>query len=141
MPAAKRLLGFISSGLKGPESEITFGIELEVLIVCPPDAFAADLTADYKECPITMICTLLSKAGIRTTKCQGGSLHDKTYATWHLGVDESVELTKEESSHFPDDYTTWQVELASRKLALADADWQAEITTVINCITQLRRYG
>lgn len=120
--------------------ELTFGIELELLVAGRPNFGPKDGAAFsiYHAFRRRGIPTLPDKVWDGFVAENNGSF----YSGWRVGHDFSLELSDEEEANWPAGYTNESIELASRVFKLrGDDDWVGEIRALLDALAEVESFG
>lgn len=120
-------------------NKMTFGIELEFLLIHPDGCFAP-LQLDGMSNAIKAIDHLLNTNSIPSQCLYTGPTGAPRFSRWNVDRD-CHRLTDAERSRLPPNHTVVPIEVSSRKLKLHTDDWQQEVRKVVETITGLSDIG
>ncbi|KAM0719924.1 hypothetical protein Q7P37_004059 [Cladosporium fusiforme] len=120
--------------------KMTFGIELEFLVIHPDGCFA-QLELEGVQSAVKAVAHLLNVYGVPTKSIYSGpNMAAPRFSRWNVDLD-NHKLTDAERAHYPPGHTVAPIEISSRKLYLCNNDWQEELRAVLDAIYSLRDFG
>lgn len=120
-------------------SKMTFGIELEFLVIHPDVCFAR-LELDGISNAVKAIHHLINARGIAVQCFYYAPVGAPRFSRWTIDLD-NQKLTEAEKAHCPPSHTVVPVEISSRKMSFFNDDWQQEVSTVLDAINGLKSFG
>lgn len=118
---------------------MTFGIELEFVVICPAECFSR-LCLEGMSNAVKALAHLMNRKGIPTESLYSPMYGAPRFSRWNISKD-CHSLTDAEYKRLPPGYTEEPVEISSRKLSFADKNWQREVASVLEAVNQLRDFG
>lgn len=116
---------------------LTFGIELEVLVIVPPfcKEQAGKLLHD------AMLDTGIPATGYEDDEDDFECFDpNPPFSRWRVSTD-CLALSSQEMAHVPDGWTPEAIELSSRKFDFYKEDWRSEVGFVLQLLRELEAHG